>query len=85
MQMCRLYCLYVLSFYKRLCVRHNALYGAGQKGGGEGAEWPLNSHGSAAGVFCTIQACDGVRRAEGVDGDRSREDNCGLHREARGN
>lgn len=37
MQMCLLYCLYVLSFYKRLCTRHNALYGAVQESGGGGS------------------------------------------------
>lgn len=50
----------------------------------EGAEWPLNRCGSAAGVLWTIQALIGVRRAEGVDGDRSRERYSGLHHETRG-
>lgn len=55
-----------------------------RKVGVKGVEWPLNRCGSAAGVLWTIQALIGVRRAEGVDGDRSRERYSGLHHETRG-
>lgn len=65
MQMRLLYCLYVLSFYKGLRAKHNALYGAGQEGGGGEAEWPLNCHGSSAGVLYAIQACDRGEKSRG--------------------
>lgn len=55
-----------------------------KKVGVEGAEWPLNRCGSAAGVLCTIQALIEVRRVEKVEGDRSRERYRGLRHETGG-
>lgn len=84
MQMCLLYCLFVLSFYKRLCDRHNALYGAVREDGGGVQSGLRTSVGQQLECFALFKPMIGVKRAEGLDVDRSRERYCGLLHETGG-